>query len=71
MKDSKMLDELGSSPCSLPMINQWELMVLLDSLHGSLRFVDGGNIWRWSKDQRKGVLDSIYTRMNQLPIGSE
>jgi len=62
------IDKLNKDSTAIPMITQWELLVLLDGLHGSLRFSDGGYIWRWNNDQRKHVLDTIYTRMNQMPI---
>jgi hypothetical protein len=51
-----------------PLITQFELMVLLDGLHGSLRFADGADIWKWSTEQRRDVLESIYRRMNKMPI---
>ena len=44
-------------------INQFELMVLLDAAHGSLRVADGGTIWKFDEKQRKGVVDDIYERM--------
>jgi hypothetical protein len=53
---------------SFPLINQWELLVLLDCLHGSLRLEDGGNIWKWNTEQRKTVLESIYQRMHKTAI---
>ena len=53
---------------SFPLINQWELLVLLDCLHGSLRLEDGGNIWKWNTEQRKTVLEAIYQRMHKTPI---
>jgi hypothetical protein len=53
---------------SSPFINQWELLVLLDCLHGSLRLEDGGNIWKWNTEQRKTVLESIYQRMHKTAI---
>jgi hypothetical protein len=36
---------------SSPLITQFELMVLLDYLHGSLRFVDGESIGNWTNKQ--------------------
>ena len=51
-----------------PLITQFELMVLLDCLHGSLRFADGGRIGKWTNEQRKSVLESIYGRMAKRPI---
>ena len=53
---------------SSPLINQWELLVLLDCLHGSLQLADGANIWRWTTNQRKTVLEAIYQRMHKTPI---
>ena len=51
-----------------PLITQFELMVLLDCLHGSLRFADGERIGKWTNEQRKSVLESIYGRMAKMPI---
>lgn len=51
-----------------PLITQFELMVLLDGLHGSMRFADGADIWKWSTEQRKDVLESIYGRLAKMPI---
>ncbi len=51
-----------------PLITQWELQVLLDCLHGSLRFADGGHIWKSPNEQRRTVWESIYRRMNKMPI---
>jgi hypothetical protein len=53
---------------SSPLITQFELMVLLDCLHGSLQLADGANIWRWTTNQRKTVLEAIYQRMANMPI---
>jgi len=53
-----------------PLITQFELMVLLDGLHGSLRFADGGNVWKWPTEQRKDVLESIYGRLATMPINT-
>ena len=48
--------------------SQWEMAVLLDALHGSLSVSDRANIWRWSEEQRRGVLDRIYERMSECPV---
>ena len=53
-----------------PLITQFELMVLLDGLHGSLRFADGSDIWKWSTEQRRDVLESIYGRLATMPINT-
>jgi hypothetical protein len=60
------IDKLEETPS--PLITQFELLVLLDGLHGSMRFADGGNVWKWSIEQRRDVLESIYRRMNKMPI---
>ena len=60
------IDKLEETPS--PLITQFELMVLLDGLHGSLRFADGGKIWKWSTEQRRDVLESIYGRLAKMPI---
>ena len=56
---------------SSPLINQWELLALLDCLHGSLRLTDGGNLWKWNTEQRQTVLEDIYQRMHKMPIDTE
>jgi hypothetical protein len=53
---------------SSPLITQWELLVLLDCLHGSLRLTDDGQLWKWNTEQRKDVLESIYKRMHKTAI---
>ncbi len=51
-----------------PLITQFELQVLLDCLHGSLRFADGGHIWKSPNEQRRTVWESIYGRLAKMPI---
>jgi hypothetical protein len=53
---------------SSPLITQWELLVLLDCLHGSLRLTDDGQLWKWNTEQRKDVLEAIYQRMHKTAI---
>lgn len=62
------IDKLEETPS--PLINQWELLVLLDCLHGSLRLTDDGQLWKWNTEQRKDVLESIYGRMAKMPINT-
>ena len=63
MTPTEKLEETPS-----PLITQFELLVLLDGLHGSLRFADGADIWRWPTEQRKDVLENIYGRLTKMPI---
>ena len=60
------IDELEET--TSPLITQFELLVLLDGLHGSLRFADSVDVWSWSNKQRKDVLESIYGRLAKMPI---
>ena len=60
------IDKLEETPS--PLITQFELLVLLDCLHGSLRLTDDGQLWKWNTEQRKDVLESIYKRMANMPI---
>jgi len=50
-------------------ITEFELQVMLDALHGSLRLHDrvDAPLFQWTSDQRLTVLNGLYARMQESP----
>lgn len=47
-------------------ITEWNMAVIADCLHGSLRLRDRTGLWRFSEEQRESTLNKLYALMNAV-----
>lgn len=48
-------------------ITDYDMLIVADCLHGSLRVADRAIIWRFTEEQRKAVLMKLYEIMSSTP----
>jgi hypothetical protein len=48
-------------------LTEYDITVITDCLHGSLRLEDNNRLWKFSEQQRKQTLIKIYEIMSSTP----
>lgn len=63
-----MGDESETSGSQVLEMSALDLVILTDTLHGSLCVKDGGGLWKFSHDQRLELLQRLYASMEGVPV---
>ena len=48
-------------------LTEYDMLVIADCLHGSLRIADGAGIWKFPVQQRQAILEKLYEIMSSTP----